>query len=416
MMADRRVPQIDGLRALGMLMVYFFHSWQFGGSPTFHVKLFGGDTNLYGFLQYLGTGVDLFMVISGFCLFWPLCKSADTLRTWDWRVYLNRRIRRIVPPYYAAIGYAVILPVLLVALFKGLKVHANWQPVPSTWQLFTHFLFIHSLLPSTWDGITGSFWSLGLEAQFYAIFPLAVFGFRRAGMKAIWAMIIGSIIFRIVIVLAGVAPLWQFIWSLSLLGRGMEFGVGMLTALAVARFWRESRINGAMAGTLQIAGAVALYIVAEGSPLAALLPFIPVHEIVLSMSFALFVFALCTSPTPLSRLFRNPVLDWLGGISYSIYLIHQPTAWYFSEFLKKVMHVQGPANFYLLATAGFATVVAIAYPFFLVFEKPGLTMNRPRKKRDEAPSPEPAPAPARPMEKLELGPAFARSNSVGRSA
>jgi peptidoglycan/LPS O-acetylase OafA/YrhL len=378
------VPQVDGLRALGMLMVYGFHVWEFGGAPSWYVSLLGRPTNLLGFLRNFGTGVDLFMVISGFCLFWPLCKSAEALSAWDTRDYIGHRVRRIVPPYYAAIGYAIILPMILVAIFHALKITANWQPVPSAWQLFTHFLFIHSMFPGTWNGITGAFWSLGLEAQFYVLFPLAVFGFRRWGVKVIWAMIIASVFIRILGGAFITSFDWRFILSISALGRWMEFGYGMLTALAVARYWREGREQGAWLGTLQVIAAFLLYVVAIHWAAPRPSSNVPVYEMLLSAAFALLTFALCTSRTPFARLFGSRVATWLGGISYSIYLIHQPTAWYLSEFFKKRLHVSGPADLALLVTIGIAIVIAAGYLFYLVFEKPGMA-RRPRKTADTVP-------------------------------
>jgi peptidoglycan/LPS O-acetylase OafA/YrhL len=332
------------------------------------------------------------MVISGFCLFWPLCKSTEALGSWDWRVYTRRRVRRIIPPYYAAIGYTILLPIILVAAYRALKLPAHWQPIPSAWQLFTHFLFIHSLFPGTWNGITGAYWSLGLEAQFYALFPLVVFGFRRAGVQAIWLIIIASVLFRTLIGLSGLPPAWEYILSISFLGRWMEFGAGMLTALAVAKYWRQGRANSALAGTAQIGGALALYIMAVAAPSFA---YVPIEEVLLSGAFGLLIFALCTSRTPLAKAFRNPLLDWLGVISYSFYLLHQPTAWYFSEFLKKDLHLSGAADFCLLSTVGILIVVAVAWPYFLIFEKPGLSMNQSKKPPDAAPA---APVKEQPVE------------------
>ena len=152
-----RIPAIDGLRALAMLMVFTFHVWEFGGSPSRVVSLAGLPMDLYALVHKFELGVDLFMVLSGFCLFLPLCKSDRALWDWDWRNYARRRIRRIVPPYYAAIAYTVFLPVVLVALFRVLHLEANWQPFPPLYQVITHALFVHTLTKGTWGEINGSF-------------------------------------------------------------------------------------------------------------------------------------------------------------------------------------------------------------------------------------------------------------------
>jgi peptidoglycan/LPS O-acetylase OafA/YrhL len=394
----RRVPQIDGLRALGMLMVYLFHVREFTGATQckWQPALLGGHTDLLRCVGSFGNGVDLFMVISGFCLFWPLC-SPGAIERWDLAQYFRRRVRRIVPPYYAAIGYTILVPVLLVALYRLLGRPANWQPIPGAWQLFTHFLFIHALFPSTWNGITGAFWSLSLEAQFYVLFPLAVFAYRRFGAKAIWYTILASVAFRVVVSLAGSsANMIPFILALSSPGRWMEFGFGMLTALYVSRHsLGKDHLASPAAGTLQIVAAAAIYAIATFLPSMSRYSSMPLYEVLLSVAFSLLIIALSTSHTPLARLFTNPVANWLGGISYSLYLLHQPTAWYLSEFLKKQLHIHGLHAFWLLATAGFLVVLAVSYPFYLIFERPGLRRNDPAKKSPQDPPPPPAQPPPR---------------------
>ena len=320
------------------------------------------------------TGVQLFMVLSGFCLFWPLCKSAEALAQWDWREYARRRARRIVPPYYAAIIYAVVLPMVLVLVFWALGQRANWQPLPTAWQLVTHLLFIHTLFPETWAGITGAFWSLGVEAQFYVIFPLVIFGFRKWRLRMIALMIGFSILFRAIIGMAIPADMkvWEIILSITFLGRWMQFAAGMLAAWLVAKDWREGHVRGRLTGTTGIVCALALYVAATQSHFPAVISFLPIMDVLLSVSFGLLIYALCASRTPLRALFRNKMMTRLGFISYSIYLIHQPTAWYFSEMLRKKFHVTGMPEFLLLCTVGFVLLVAISYGFFLLFELPYL--------------------------------------------
>jgi peptidoglycan/LPS O-acetylase OafA/YrhL len=402
---DRRLRQIDGLRALGMWMVYLFHTWEFGKNPTLVVNVSGHEINLIGFLKNFGSGVDLFMVISGFCLFWPLCQSEEAMRDWNWREYFRRRIRRIVPPYYAAIGYTIGLPILLVAIFHALHWQANWQPIPNTWQLFTHFLFIHSLFPSSWNGITGAFWSLGLEMQFYVLFPLVVFRFRRSGTAIIWAMVAVSVIFRICVPFFVHDPDWVQVCSMSFPGRWMEFALGMYTALNVSARRRAGDMASASTGNAQIAGALLLYIAAV-YPYTGALKIFPFYYLFLSFAFSLFVFALCTSETPVSKIFTNRVAVSLGTISYSLYLIHQPTAWYFSQFIKKLMHIGGLGEFGLLATVGFCGVLAIGYPFFLIFERPTLTPPRSASRpKTAAPLRKDDPAPAESSDAHSFSPA-----------
>jgi len=365
-----RIPEIDGLRALAMLMVYAFHTGQ-TSSPA---VIFGKPWDLFAAVSQFATGVQLFMVLSGFCLFWPLCKSADALAHWDWKEYGWRRLRRIVPPYYAAIIYAAVLPMVLVLIFRMLGMRANWQPMPTAWQLIAHLLFIHTLFPGTWAGITGAFWSLGLEAQFYVVFPLVIFAFRKWRFRVIAAMIVSSVLFRAIIglVIPTQMKVWEIVLSISFLAHWMQFATGMLVAWLVAKDWREGRERGVWTGAAGLAGALGLYIAATQSIFPASLSYLPIVEVLLTASFGLLIYALCTTRTPVRRFFGSRVMTRLGLMSYSIFLIHQPTAWYFSEMLRKKFQITGLPEFVLLCTAGFAVLLAISYGFFRLFELPYL--------------------------------------------
>ncbi|MDQ2730491.1 MAG: acyltransferase [Armatimonadota bacterium] len=369
-----RIPAVDGTRALAMLMIFTYHMWEFGGSPSRNVSVAGYQLNPFGIFQRFPAGVDLFMVLSGFCLFLPVCKSPAALERWDWKSYAIRRVRRIVPPYYAAMVYVTVVPVVLVALFHLLHLQANWQPTPGAWQFFTHLFFIHTLFKHTWDGVNGSFWSLGLEAQFYLVFPLVILGFRRFNIRMIGIMIGLSLLYRVVVGLATVHGDFatQFLPSIFFLGRWMQFALGMAAALVVAKHWKLQDWRSARWGTGLIAVCLGLYVIAV-SDMPQLFIIFPVRDLLLALAFAGFIIAVCISGTPIRLLVTNRAATGLGFISYSIFLIHQPTAWYISELLKKKAHVGGIADFMLLCTVGLAIIVGVAYLFFSLFERPFLT-------------------------------------------
>ena len=130
------------------------------------------------------------MVLSGFCLFLPLCKSEEALAKFQWKNFYKRRARRIVPPYYAGLAFAALLPSALVLFFRLLHLKANWQPFPgSPYGYFAHLFFLQTLSTRSFGQINSSLWSMGLEAQFYLMFPLVVLGFRRLNLRFIALMI-----------------------------------------------------------------------------------------------------------------------------------------------------------------------------------------------------------------------------------
>jgi hypothetical protein len=67
-------------------------------------------------------------------------------------------------------------------------------------------------------------------------------------------------------------------------------------------------------------------------------------------------------------------VSWLGYRSYSLFLIHQPTLWYASEFLQKFLRVpEGVLLLILLWTVGFAAVLGVGLVLFITVERPCIT-------------------------------------------
>ncbi len=369
-----RLPAIDGLRAMAMLMVFAVHAWGFSNSPTLLCAVAGKRVNLLAPLASFDAGVDLFMVLSGFCLFWPLCKSEQTLAAWDFREFYRRRIHRIVPPYYAAIIYATVLPVALVAAFKLAHTPAKWQPLSPLWDYAAHLLFLHTLFPASYHSINIAFWSLGLEAQFYLVFPLVVFGFRRFGMRFVVGIAILSVLYRIAggVLTANLSYAQREVFAGFFLGRWMQFAFGMMAAKYVARHRLAGTSLSGGAGTGIFLFGFAVYTLA----VSAFHFFDWPRSLLLGIAFALIVVALCCAKTAVRHLFENKTMVWFGFIAYSVFLIHANTLWFLSGLLQKKLHVEGVEELILLVAAGLPLIIGISYVFFLLFERPFLNFRR----------------------------------------
>jgi len=374
-----RVTAIDGMRALAMLMVYVYHTWEFAGAPALRV----GELSIGAIINGFPAGVDLFMVLSGFCLFWPLAKNPSLAAQWETGDFARRRARRILPPYLGSILFVTLLPNFFVCIFKLSHLPAKWQHFPSLWQYVTHLTFTHTLFPGTWDGIQGVYWSLGLEAQLYVAFPLVVWLFRKMGIAVLIPMVLTSLVYRII----GAAILrdagWRpnFLFSITFLGRWMEFAAGMLAAWIVAK--RRNSLLSGFAGSALCGSAILTYSVAV-SHLVPNLGRFPLREVLLSFAFGSGAVAVCASRSLLRRALEHRALVFLGVISYSIFLLHQNMMFYFGELLKKVLHLNAGARLGLLLTVGFAITVAISYAFFRIFERPFLSARAKSSTRDSA--------------------------------
>ena len=373
--ATGRITAIDGMRAMAMLMVYLYHTWEFGGSPQLRLE-FGGSPELrhtgisFGaIINGFPAGVDLFMVLSGFCLFWPLVSKPGLLNNWKTGDFAVRRIRRIFPPYLASMVIVSLLPNTLVCIFKLAHLQAKWQQFPSLWQYATHLTFTHTLFPGTWDGIQGAYWSLALEAQLYVVFPLVIWGFRRMGMNVLLPMVLMSLVYRGIgaVILKDAGWTVNFLYSVTFLGRWMEFAAGMLAAWIVVR--RRNSPLSAFQGTMLCIAAALNYSVAV-SHLFPEFDLFSLREVLLSLSFGSLAVAMCASRTSLRAVLENRVMVFLGLISYSIFLLHQNTMYYFGEMLKKVLHFGDLTRFEILITIGFALTISFSYAFYRVFEHP----------------------------------------------
>ena len=113
--AQLRFLELDSVRGLAALWVFAYHVWQFGGSPPLPVSFAGISFDLFAPIHHGPAGVDVFMVLSGFCLFWPLTRNPSAF---DWKQYAVKRARRILPAYYGAMAYAILVPVLLVFIVR----------------------------------------------------------------------------------------------------------------------------------------------------------------------------------------------------------------------------------------------------------------------------------------------------------
>ena len=356
-----RIAAIDGLRALAFLLVFAFHSWQFAGAP---------DIPVFSTVVAQNIRPDFFVVLTGFVLFLPFARDPSRLERFAARPYLNRRLRRIVLPYYAALAYAILLPQALVVLMKVLGREASWQPWPSVGDVLSHLTFTHMFFPQYWSTINGSLWTMALEMQLYLLFPLVMLAAARWGLRAIFAAIIVSVLFRIGVDLAvgdaGFSVV--FLWAASGLGRLTEFACGMLAAVVGFRVAGRVRPPHALA---VLAVMVAAYFIATESFFRGTV--LPVRDFGLSVLFGSLI-VLVLTVRPVGAVFAWRPVSWLGYRSYSLFLIHQPTLWYTSEFLQKFLGVaEGPALLGLLWTVGFGAVLGVGSVLFVTVERPCIT-------------------------------------------
>ena len=117
--------------------------------------------------------VDVFIVVSGFCLMLPVAKNGNYALSGGWQGYLIRRARRILPPYYSAL--------LLALAIAGIR---YWITAPNveSWYIqhidfrpsaiIAHILLVQNLWDPWARAVDGPTWSVATEFQIYLLFPL----------------------------------------------------------------------------------------------------------------------------------------------------------------------------------------------------------------------------------------------------
>jgi len=260
-------------------------------------------------------GVDLFFVISGFCLSYPTL--AAHRKACDVRFQLDRffakRLVRIVPPYYAAL----LSCILAVWIFKASHMHVPLGLDPN--QSWADVLF-QALF---WDHgahlATPSFWTLFVEFRWYALFPLLLTLWLRAPRAY------GLLLFAVVV---------AYHWT-----RARSIDLGVLPAFMLGIVAADFHIiEHPIRKYAPILTAAAFDIALLLEPFSSTpLPdgsekygfYTPAN---IGWHFTCFFFMLSAGAwAPLRSLLAWRPLAFIGGASYSIYLLQQPIVSFFDE-------------------------------------------------------------------------------------
>ena len=273
------------------------------------------------------TGVSLFFLLSGFLVSRPFLGEIAGGPCVDRPRYFARRFWRIVPLYALAV---VATAVLTATHFTDLR-----RAFP-----YLSFLtpFIHPdqrLSPL----LSGPWWSLSTEVQFYLLLPLLPLAFRSRTALAIGAGVLAMYAAAYVGFAMGIVSvpgLRSYRLAHTVFGRAPLFGLGVLLAFVHERRGARIRAWAARTGWVREGGADAL-LVATLLALGALLGcftsaftypelevLYPCWHIPEGILWAVIMLLCLVAPLRCKTLLVNPVLSRLGVLSYSIYLLHSP--------------------------------------------------------------------------------------------
>ncbi len=305
--AARRLDFIDALRGLSCLWVCFCHVeqyWCASYRPAFSENF--TEAVLSRLASTGAAGVDIFIVLSGFCLYWPLIQTSRAPNPLSNKKFFIRRSLRLLPVYYVALSLCIVLA--LVPVTQKLVV-----PNPINWvDITTHFLLLQTFSSSTVGSINGSFWSLALEWQLYLFFPLAVFLVRKTRISYLLVL---ALLFSLATWYVSDQLLGVHIYGL-LPARFVQFAMGMIAADIVR--WQSRRFL--------IRFAVYMLPILPVAMLSSSLNYSETLRIACwGLAAVELVVVLSLLPESIFKsAWRMGLLARIGVISYSIYLLQQP--------------------------------------------------------------------------------------------
>ena len=296
--------EIDGLRAIAVVSVIFFHA---------ELELFRG-----GFV-----GVDIFFVISGYLITSILLDDMTKKRLSILNFY-NRRARRILPAllFVLLVTYAVSHLIYLPGAHKVVGQYV----VSSILSASNVLLYLKG---NEYFGLESGFnpllhtWSLGVEEQFYAFFPLF--------LLAIWRFGRNSVFWIIIILAAGSLVLSEWGWRNAPIAnfyfpftRAWELLFGSLAAFIIQKDGVKSNELLALIG---LAGVIfSIFAYDNTTPFPSVYSLVPVLGVVFLVLYA-------DKETLAAKLLGTKGLVGIGLISYSAYLWHLPSQIYFDYIL-----------------------------------------------------------------------------------
>lgn len=185
-----RIPVLDGVRVLCVGLVAWFHIWQQSWlTPSF--PWFGRTVSLDFLVRSGYIWVDGMLLLSGFLLYYPYAVSLrDAKRLPGIFGFYKKRAARIVPSY----TLCVLVMLFFVAIPQG-KYAALWDGARD---VLAHLTFTHTLFPFSYYGspLNGALWTLGVEVQFYLLFPFLARAFAKKPIITYAAMTCAAFAFR----------------------------------------------------------------------------------------------------------------------------------------------------------------------------------------------------------------------------
>jgi peptidoglycan/LPS O-acetylase OafA/YrhL len=376
----RRIPELDGVRGIAILLVVIWHYWI---ALVINDPLSGVSGAVVRSLYLTWSGVDLFFVLSGFLIGGILLDNREA--PGYFKAFYARRVCRIFPLYFLCL--AVFAAAWLLCTPLGRNPGLDWllaRPMPA-WSYVT---FTHNLVMAARGDLGCHFlsitWSLGVEEQFYLLLPLVIRFLPRRWLPAAFA------------VLTAVGPVLRL--AMDQRTETPRFAImpcrldALMLGVLCAWLLRNASVRGWLTrhrGLLYAAFAL----LAGGKLLIFFLPrvlavsffnrynFYPLRYSWLALVYAVFLLIVVIEGSEgkageglIAMLTRNRVLRWVGGLAYGLYMMHQAVFGFAFSVLHREprMHTASDLAVALVALAVSLGLAAVSWRWL---EKPILALG-----------------------------------------
>jgi len=320
-----RIHSIDILRGLAAMFVCLFHFSR--GIPNFlpednYIRIIGG----FGYL-----GIYIFFIISGFVIPYSLYKGNYTLKKIT--TFFSKRLLRIEPPYLISILVAILVKYLssLAPLYRGPAFNIDLVA------LLLHLGYLCDFFNKDWVNVV--YWTLAIEFQFYILIAITYPSFIGTNNKLLFNLFILLITLPLLLDLTIRTNIFHYINYFSIGLVVFRFVVNKSTMLEFC----------VLIGIL-----LSLIFFKSGIP-----------EAVISLMTILIIIGVKNS---------NPIFDFFGKISFSLYLLHGVIG---SRIINLSVNFTSDI-FYRQLVILVALLVSIgcAYLFYILIEKPFLKFSQ----------------------------------------
>jgi peptidoglycan/LPS O-acetylase OafA/YrhL len=358
------IPEIEGLRFISILLVVFSHIH----NNTLRVypqqlKLPVEHSSLAIFLEECGNGVNIFFFISGFILAIPFFRDfVYNEKKVSLKHYYYRRLTRIEPPYIISLIFF-----LLVAVF------VMHQPTIDALKHFAASAFYsHNVIYNHISTINPVAWTLEIEVQYYLIAPLIAvalfFKNRIARMISLLLLFIlsGNLYFQN----------YDFFMQHHLAKSIFAYSNIFVAGIIVADWYLTQKkfLSGVKHILFDVLGVAAIYCIITMSGFQSL----GYRLFLFTCYFILFISSF--KGIWLNKILTNKWIAIIGGMCYSIYLMHYAVTFFITQnFTKNILSNNYPRDVFIQSIIIIPFILIVSTIFFVLFERPFMDIRWPAK-------------------------------------